>query len=136
MKKITLVLAIVALVGISKVYAEDYIFSCVASNSVITDSSTLTAQINKSSVKIKGLTIINPTAQAQTVSVYKNATSTTAVSLVASFPVPATADYFYPLGSSIWLDSALGTADYLNVPYFAVRTSTSSNPVTVIVIYK
>jgi len=104
------------------------IYSVQASTNVITSTTTTTAQIDLPSVRIKGLTITNG-GTAQTVTIYENANSTITINAVATFDVPAsTVFYAFP--------DILTDEENFNVPYFAVRTSTSTNAARVTVLYK
>lgn len=81
--------------------------------------------INLATVNVKRIDITNPTAVAQTITIYGNATSTTALTTVYSFAVPATIGTFtipmFDGKESVWSSHA----EYVNIPYFAVRTSTN-----------
>ena len=84
-----------------------------------------TPSINLATVNIRKIDITNTAAVAQTITIYSNATSTTALTTVYKFAVPATiGTYSVPLFNndcSVWSSHA----EYVNIPYFAVRTSTS-----------
>ena len=105
--------------------AETFIFS--------TQISTLTvgplaeaenvADINLSRVKVKNIIIHQTLAVEQIVTIYKTFTSTAAATLVATFAVPGTVGIYYPLGQDS-VSTTGGNNDIINLPYFAVRTST------------
>ena len=80
--------------------------------------------INLATVNVKAIDITNTVAAAQTITIYKNATTTTTVTAVYVFQVPATVGtYSIPLMAglpNVW--SSL--AESVNIPYFGIRTST------------
>lgn len=135
MKKLLLAFISVALFyGISK--AENYLYNVQPSTYPITESATLSPDINQSKVKVKQIVIYQSSDTVQTVSIYKNASSTTTITKVADFPVPGAVGYYYPLSNSVISQSLIGDVDFIDVPYIAIRTDEETNPVQVSVIYK
>lgn len=81
------------------------------------------ADINLGRVKVKNIIIHQTQAVEQTLTIYKTFTSTTAAELVATFAVPGTVGIYYPLGQDS-VSTTGGRNDIINLPYFAVRSST------------
>lgn len=81
------------------------------------------ADINLSKVQVKNLIIHQTGTVEQTLTIYKTFTSTTAATEVATFAVPGTVGIYYPLGQDS-VSTTGGRNDIINLPYFAVRTST------------
>ena len=89
---------------------------------------TTTADINSSNVLVKQVMISNG-GTAQTVSIYKNVKTGLTPTIVAKIDVPASSVVYFP--------SNIATDDQnFNIPYFSVRTSTTTNSAKVNVIYK
>lgn len=89
---------------------------------------TTTPDINKSTVLVKQIMVSNA-GTAQTVSIYKNVKTGLTPSIVANIDVPASSVVYFP--SNIATDE-----QNFNIPYFSVRTSTTTNSAKVNVIYK
>jgi hypothetical protein len=106
------------------------LYTCQASTDVVTDTTTLRAQINLPQVLVKQIAINNPGSAAQTVTIYKNAYSTTTCTAVGTWHIPAASGMTYPISTA-----ALSEDQNINVPYFAVRTSTTVTPVDVTILY-
>jgi hypothetical protein len=81
------------------------------------------------SISIVGLTLSNSGATAQTVTFYKNATSTTAVTAVFSVTLPAAAGFYLPVGE-------LNTYNLINLTNFTCRKSSTSTDVNLYINYK
>ena len=94
------------------------------------------AGISLSSVKVKNIIIHQTGTTAQNVTIYKNYSSTTAATALATFAVPGTVGIYYPLGQFAPNTSG-GNYDIINMPYFAARTSTDvvNNACKIVVIY-
>lgn len=136
MKKLILTLAMALIPG--AVFAGSQVntlYTHAVSTKAITDASG-TADINLAAVKVKSIDIANHSATAQTITVYKNGSSTTTIEAVYVYQLPATVgQYSVPLFSSqanIWASNA----DYVDIPYCTVRASSSTaNLVTVDIKY-
>jgi hypothetical protein len=127
MKKIllSLVLAGLLITGILSARNLDTFYSVATS----TDTATLgTPDINKKNVRIKQIIITNG-GTAQDITFYKNATSTTTATAVMTINAPASTPVVFP-------SNLVDDNHYFDIPYFAVRTSTSTNKANVLVIYK
>lgn len=126
MKKILLGL-ILGLLIVASVIAKNYdTFYSIATS---TQTATLgTPDINERQVRIKQIIITNA-GTAQDLTFYKNATSTTTATAVMKISVPASTPVYIP-------SNLVDDNDYLDIPYFAVRTSTSTNSANVLVLYK
>jgi hypothetical protein len=137
MKKILIMMALIAIASIFA-HAESFIYSTTVSTlSVGPRAEALNvAGINLSTVRVKNIIIHQTGTTEQTVTIYKNFTSTTAATAVATFVVPGTVGIYYPLGEFAPNTSA-GNYDIINMPYFAIRTSTDvvANACKVVVIY-
>jgi prepilin-type N-terminal cleavage/methylation domain-containing protein len=81
------------------------------------------ADINLSKVQVKNIIIHQTGTTAQDLTIYKTFTSTTDAEAVATFAVPGTVGIYYPLGQDS-VSTTGGRNDVINLPYFAVRTST------------
>lgn len=81
------------------------------------------ADINLARVKVKNIIINQNAAVEQTITIYDNYTSTTAATLIATWAIPGTVGIYYPLGQDS-VSTTGGRNDIINLPYFAVRTST------------
>lgn len=129
MKKLYLAIA-VALIMAPVVAFADTIVNFSPTTQIVT-STTTTAGINKASVRIKFIGINQPSTVAQTVTFYKNASTTTTATAVFTATIPGTVGAYYPIGTE-----ALGDITAPNLPYFSVKTSTDVTPVNVTIIYK
>jgi hypothetical protein len=83
--------------------------------------------INKSTVRIRNLQIIQPATTAQTITFYENATSSTTATAVNIIKVPAVAGIYTVFNN-------LNDTDNIDMPYFAVTTSTTTDPCQVSVL--
>lgn len=102
---------------------DNLLYTATISTRAITDSYG-SSNINLSSVRVKAIDITNDAGVAQTVTLYKNGNSTTTITAVYKFYVPATAaTYSVPLFSGIGTTWS-SVADSVDIPYFTVRTST------------
>ncbi len=122
---IIVILGIIAAVITPYAHAETLIYSTQVSTLTVGPlaEATNVADINLSKVQVKNI-ILNQTGTApQTVTIYKTFTSTTAAVLVATFAVPGTVGIYYPLGQDS-VSTTSGNNDVINLPYFAIRTST------------
>ena len=135
MKKILITLALlIAPVAVFAGSQVNTLYTATISTKAITDASGA-ADINLASVFVKSIDIANTTATAQTVTIYKNGASTTTITAVYVYQLPATVAT-YPVSllddeSTVWSSNA----DYVSIPYFTVRTSTATNAATVNVKY-
>jgi hypothetical protein len=107
------------------------VYNAKVSNAVLTDTTTIHPDVASANVRIKSIAICNPSTTAQTVTLYKNVTSTPTVAAVAAWEIPGVAGMYYPI-----VPVVLNDDENFNCPNFAVRTSTSTNPVTVTILYK
>ena len=127
MKKVLLLgIGVVCFLGV-KSYAVSYsnLYSVTASTYAVTN------KIVKGTSKLGFIAISNPSTQAQNVTIYKNSTSTTTITSVASFSIPGTVGMYYPLGTVPFTDSnAIAITD------FTVETDTTTTPVIVNIIYR
>lgn len=97
-----------------------------------TATGVLTPHINLASVKVKRITVTNTGGNAQTITFYQNATSTTTYAPVYVYQVPAayqTYEVIAPI-SNVFLN-----ADLVDIPYIGVKSSTSTTPCTLNVEY-
>ena len=102
------------------------------STSVPTAIGTLTPNINLAAVKIKWLEVTLSTAVAQTITIYKNCTSTTTQVEVWSYDCPATAGNYTVIQIR---STIMSNADLINWPYLGVKTSNYSYPAKLKVMY-
>jgi len=145
MKRI-LILALFALCFCSSAFALSYtnIYTVAASTRVVTDTVTynssfdyvvsttsLAPLIKKTPVRIKSFSILNSSDVAQTVKVYRSATSTTTVSLAASWDIPAAKGIYYPFGYN-----ALDEDTNFSCSNFFVNKSTTASEIIVTMLYK
>ena len=77
-------------------------------------------------VRLDEIVVHQPTTTAQTVWVYDNWTSTTAATKVDTYSIPGTAGNYPLYGTGILSTRANDNADIINMPYFAIRTSTNA----------
>jgi hypothetical protein len=82
---------------------------------------TFVPEINDNKVWVKQIVIYNDSDTAQTVTVYINATSTSAATVKMTIPVPATRGMYYPLNPAL-ITNAMGNFDVINFPYVVFRT--------------
>ena len=132
MKKLLIALFFVAgLASISHAGALNYYVAC---STVAISTTTTTADINASHVYVKNI-LVNTQGTAQTITITKNVIAgTNGNSTVMVFDVPAVAGWYYPLGQQ-GLSTGVTSNDLIDIPYFTIRTSTSTNPCKVDVIY-
>ena len=97
-----------------------------------TTPGTVAPDINAAHVKICQLVIYQAGTTAQNVTIYKNCTSTSAATLALTIPVIGTAGTYYPISNTMFGNFG----DYIDLPYFTVRTSSTSHDVSVFVVYK
>ena len=136
MKKLIASFVIISISAVGA-FAASSIYSAKVSTFSVTDAGVL-SQINKSKVNVKQIVIMNPTSTAQTVSIYKNFTSTTAATKLMDIAIPASVGPFYPIGGNVIQDTAAGDVDSIPMPYFAARTDGTvvSSAAYITVIYK
>ena len=141
MKKTCLFLTILTLLLVSAfaVAAQNNLYNVDGSTYSVTDQTTITntayGYIGLANVKVKQIWINNGSGNAQTVTIYENGNSTSTVAKVMAFSVPATIGCYqvFPIANS----TQMGVdADLIDIPYFVVRTSTSTTPVNITVEYK
>ena len=92
----------------------------------------LTPNIALAKVNVKSMTVSNPAALAQTITVYDMCTSTTARVRVLTYDIPATIGV-YTLVPPV--STLMGSGDCKNWPYLGVCSSTSSTTCTLNVEY-
>ena len=125
---IMLAVAIMAIVAIGA-KAESFVYSTTISTNVLGLGGNVTADkadIKLATVRIKQIVVHQPTTTAQTVWVYDNWTSTTAATKVDTYYIPGTAGNYPLYGTGILSTRANDNADIINMPYFAIRTSTNA----------
>jgi hypothetical protein len=117
--------------------ATNTVYNVAASTFPITEATTHTditkGYIGDAHVYIKQIKVDNTTATAQTIYVYKNTNSTSTATLVTQISIPATIGNYnlFPMGMS----NVFTNADLIDIPYFGIRGSTSTNPANITVIY-
>jgi hypothetical protein len=134
-KKLFFLIGILTLLGVNAFAIQDStLYTVIPSTySVVTSTVTgsITPKINNSKVRVRALSII-PTATAQTITLYSNATSTSKITFLASWNIPASGtNAIYPICPSL-----LGDVDNFDCPYMEVLTSTTTNPATVTILYR
>jgi len=103
-----------------------------SSTGLVSATGVYTPHINLSSVKIKHISVTNTGGNAQTVTFYKNGSSTTTAAAVYVYQVPAayqTYDVIEPISN------AFINSDLHDWPYFSAKSSTSTTPCTINVEY-
>jgi uncharacterized membrane protein len=110
---------------------DNYLYTATVSTVAITDNAKL-ADINLATVKIKSITVAQTAATAQNLTLYKNANSTATITAVAVYAVPGTVGTYvvYPF---VNISTSLTAADAINIPYFAIRSSSSTSASSCIV---
>ena len=124
---ILVAVALVALVAV-QAKAESLVYSTSIDTNTLGQNGAVTHDkvgINKAVIKLKNIVIHQNGTVPQTVTFYKNWTTTTAATAFDTFYVPATAGNYYPYGQNI-LSQAAGNVDIINAPYFTVRTSSDN----------
>ena len=134
-KKINLLVAILLvlfmLVPMASAASTNYLYTATVSTFGASDNGKLT-DINLASVKIKSITLAQTAATAQNITIYKNYNSTATATAVYVYAVPGTVGTYviYPFSG---ISTTLTSADTIDIPYFAVRSSTSTSASSVIV---
>lgn len=130
MKKLLFAVALLAIVGIgSKVQAAS-IYTVAVTTYPVDEAATMAAQVSGTH-KVAKIVLSNSGATAQTVTVYKNAASTTTVSAVAVFVIPAAAGYYEVTGSDV-----LGINDAFSCPNLCIRKSATATTVNATILYR
>lgn len=127
MKKILMVVALMATVAMFA-KAESFVYSTYAGTGTL--SATPVGQPGNTLmisgvVRLKQVVVHNSTGAAQTVTLYKNFTSTTAATAVDTWVIPATVGMTFPWGSDV-ISSALGNFDIVNCPNLSVKTDAAN----------
>ena len=135
MKKLLLALALlIAPVAVFAGSQVNTLYTATISTYAITNASG-TVDINLAAVYVKSIDLTNTTATAQTVTVYSNGASTATITAVYVYQLPATVGtYNVPLfdnKETVWSSNA----NYVNIPYFTVRTSTPTSAASINVKY-
>jgi hypothetical protein len=126
MRKLIFLSLIFSILLITPIFALNLSDSYTVQPSTITP--TIMPNISSSIVRIKQI-MITTGATDQTVTIYKNVYTGLTPSVVATIDIPAN-DVRY------WPNTVLDDEQNFDIPYFAVKTSTTTNPANVNVIYK
>lgn len=123
MRKNLLLLSLVCvmLFAVQITNAASLIYNVQVSTLPIDNPVTFVPAINDDKVWVKQIVIYNDSDTAQKVTVYINATSTSAATVKMTIPVPSTRGMYYPLNPAL-ITNAMGNFDVINFPYIAIRT--------------
>jgi len=128
---ISLLLVFMGIPVLQAASATNNLYTATVSTFAVTDTGKLT-DINLSHVKIKSITLTQTAAVAQNVTIYQNFNSTTTATAVYVYAVPGTIGTYevFPFSR---VSTVMTSADCIDIPYFAVRSSTSTSASSVIV---
>lgn len=126
MKRVLAALAVIA--SMAAFAHAGTVYSIEASTYPTTEAATMAAQIS-GAVELSNITVSNSGATAQTVTFYKLGDSTTTVSAISTFVIPAAAGFYRPFGDQNYNDR-------ISVEDLCVRKSTTATNVYVTGIYQ
>ena len=101
--------------------AASLLYNVQVSTLPIDDPVTFIPVIDDNKVWVKQIVIYNDSDTAQKVTIYINATSTSAATVAMTIPVPSTRGMYYPLNPAL-ITNAMGNFDVINFPYVVFRT--------------
>ena len=128
------VCAILGVLGVGTSMAvspQNKLYTHAISTGAITDAS-FGADISSPTVLIKGVSISNPSATAQTVTIYAFGNSTSTAVAVYTFDVPGSRGTYSIVELQASNMNAFN-ADLTNIPQFTIRTSTTSTAAAAVV---